>query len=109
MPLRCTSSEGEEFAFRHSEQTWLILRDRNLADRHLKMACCGASVVLKQSRLGTRFFAHSRRGTCASGPESAEHRLLKEIAARAASRAGWEARTEVPGQSPDGGRPDRSD
>jgi hypothetical protein len=102
MPLRCTSPEGEELAFRHSESTWVALRARNSADRHLKMACCGASVVLKQSRLGTRFFAHSRRGACTSAPETAEHLLLKEVAARAANQAGWEARTEVAGQSPDG-------
>ena len=102
MPLSCQSPEGWEFAFRHSDETWSALRNRNSLARHLRMPCCSSTVVLKRSKLGTRFFAHTRCGPCTSGPETPEHLLLKDLTARAATSAGWEARTEVDEKSPDG-------
>lgn len=99
MPLRCLSLDSQELAFRHDAQSWSILRERNRLERHLRLPCCQAAVVLKVSRLGTRFFAHQRRGTCTTAAESPEHLLLKDIVARAAIEAGWKATTEVRGTS----------
>ncbi len=68
-------------------------------------ATCGwraapAPVVLKTSRLGTRFFAHRSLGGCASGDESPEHLHLKALAIAAARAAGWTAEAEVAGVDP---------
>jgi Competence protein CoiA-like family len=58
------------------------------------MPCCQAAVVLKKSSLGTQFFAHQRTGACSTQPESREHLLAKDVIARAAIAAGWNAVTE---------------
>lgn len=102
MPLRSLSPVGEVLAFRHDKLGWEALRKKNRLENHLKMPCCGAAVVLKESRLGTRFFAHRRRGACTTAAESAEHLLVKDIVAQAAVEAGWHAVTEARGTSPDG-------
>lgn len=102
MPLRCISPAGQELAFQHDTESWAALRARNLAEKHLRLPCCESPVVLKQSRLGTRFFAHRRRDACTSAPESQEHLHLKDIVARAATRAGWFVTTEGRGTSSTG-------
>lgn len=102
MPLKCLSPQGEEYAFRHSVESWGDLKSANAAKKHLQMSCCGAGVVLKRSKRGTLFFAHARRGPCTTAPESAEHLLAKDIIARAVEAAGWNARTEESGTSPSG-------
>lgn len=66
------------------------------------MKCCDSRVVLKKSKLGTKFFAHTRRGECASAPESAEHLLAKELIAKAVQSVNWVALTEEAGISPSG-------
>jgi hypothetical protein len=66
------------------------------------MPCCDSKVVLKTSRLGTQFFAHSRKGDCTSGRETAEHILAKSIVAKSAKCAGWLVTTEFCGCTPDG-------
>lgn len=81
---------------------WSALTVANRRDRHLRMHCCGSPVVLKTSRLGTRFFAHHVLGGCASGDESPEHVHLKTLAIAAARAAGWSADAEVSGVTPDG-------
>lgn len=102
MPLKCLSPQGEEYAFRHSGDSWDALKAVNAAEKHLHMSCCGASVVLKRSNRATQFFAHARRGPCTTAPESAEHLLAKDVIARAAEAAGWNATTEESGTSPNG-------
>jgi hypothetical protein len=102
MPLKCLSPQGEEYAFRHTDKSWAELRGANAAERHLRMSCCGARVVLKCSNRGTRFFAHARRSECTTAPESTEHLLAKDIIARAAEAAGWSATTEESGRSASG-------
>lgn len=102
MPLKCSTSSGEPLlAFSFEPASWKALAAENREAKHLLMACCGRQVVLKTSHLGTRFFAHARRTDSACPVETEDHLLAKEIVARAALRAGWQADTEVPLQ-PDG-------
>lgn len=102
MPLKCRSPNGEEYAFRHTGESWAELKAANAAKKHLQMSCCSAQVVLKRSNRGTQFFAHARRGPCTTAPESSEHLLAKDIIARAAETSGWTATTEESGTSPSG-------
>lgn len=87
---------------------WAALTATNRHVRHLRATCCGSPLVLKTSRLGTRFFAHLALGGCASGDESPEHLHLKALAIAAARAAGWTAEAEVAGTTP-GGEPWRAD
>lgn len=102
MPLKCVSDNQELFAFNiKSADDWDELRARNAQDRSLHMQCCGVGVVLKTSKLGTRYFAHARKGPCLSAPESSEHLRAKEIIATAVQRAGWVVTVEQSGQTND--------
>jgi hypothetical protein len=58
--------------------------------------------VLKKSERGTRFFAHKVKGTCTSVSESAEHLEIKLQVCEALISNGWEAETEVRGESREG-------
>lgn len=102
MPLKCLSGDEVMYAFDCSAQEWVGLKTENLGRHHLKMPCCGARVVLKTSKLGTRFFAHARVGECTTVPETAEHLLAKSIIAEAVKAAGWVVSTECSGCSPEG-------
>lgn len=102
MPLRCVSDEGAIVALDFAtDEAWQTLRERNAKDKSLRMPCCEAAVILKRSKLGTRFFAHARTTTCDLGPETAEHLLAKEQIAQAVQRAGWQTSVEQYGQSPE--------
>lgn len=103
MPLRCVDTEnGIYLAWQFTPDEWESLKQRNQADRHLRMPCCGVGVVLRVSPLGTRYFAHIRRGECATAPETKEHLLTKQAVAMAAEQAGWSVQTERRGATPDG-------
>lgn len=102
MPLKCLSDEQELFSFHFDEQSWDMLRKQNQQLKHLIMPCCHARVVLKQSKLMTRFFAHARRGDCTTQPETAEHLLAKAQIAKAIEAAGWSVTTEKRGTTPAG-------
>jgi len=96
MPLRCTNSSGETLlAFTYGAESWKALSNANREDKHLAMPCCGRQVVVKTSHAGTRFFAHARRADFICPAESEDHLLAKEIVAKAALSAGWQAETEV--------------
>lgn len=95
MPLSCKSPDGREYAFHHDDASWKLLAVKNRSERHLRTECCEHPVVLKTSPLGTRFFAHARRGTCKFEAESKEHLLAKDTIARAALSIGWRAETEA--------------
>lgn len=70
------------------------LRAANAAACDLRMPCCGAAVVLRTSPLGTRHFAHARRGPCTSAPETAEHLLAKRVVVEGIKRTEWIAKIE---------------
>jgi Competence protein CoiA-like family len=103
VPLCCDSDDGLIVAIDfNDEEAWLKLRELNRQERHLRMPCCHADVVLKRSKLGTRFFAHARAGKCSTAPESMEHLLAKEQIALSARRAGWLVAIERSGATPTG-------
>lgn len=103
MPLKCLQHGQEIFAFDIADEgDWQALRDTNQRLKHMTMPCCGSSVTLRTSKLGTRHFAHSRIGTCTTKPESAEHLLAKSIIAQSAAKQGWEAKAEQGGRCDNG-------
>jgi hypothetical protein len=69
---------------------------------NLWMPCCKVPAIPKTSPRGTFFFAHARRGDCATADESPEHLYCKSLIAKAALDAGWTVTTERPGNSPAG-------
>ena len=89
-------------AFDLTPTQWDQLRADNLQEKHLSMPCCNAGVVLKTSKLDTRFFAHKRIGDCAVTGETEHHLKLKTIAVEVARSFGWIAETEVSGKTPSG-------
>lgn len=104
MPLRCIGPDGQSIqSFDLPEAKWLALRLENRRSRQLRMPCCHASVIMKTSARGLKFFAHKSRGQCQSAPETEVHLALKRLAAQAARRAGWRCSTEASGSSPSGG------
>lgn len=103
MPLKCLRGEEEIYSFdMESNESWEVLREENAKNKILKMPCCGASVVLKTSPLGTRYFAHARKGPCKTAPETAEHLLAKKIIIEGLSRTAWIAKPEQDGETPNG-------
>jgi hypothetical protein len=103
MPLRCLGPDGQSIhSFDLPEAEWSALRLDNSRLRQLRMPCCDASVVMKISTRGLKFFAHKSRGPCHSAPETEAHLTLKTLAAQAAQRAGWKCSTEASGSSPSG-------
>lgn len=101
MPLRAVTDSGNVHAFELDEQAWGCLK-QGYRQMGLRMPCCGVAAVPKTSRLGTRFFAHARKGECVTAPESAEHIYCKNLIAQAAQAAGWSVTTERPGATPEG-------
>src|SRR5262245_57442555 len=101
MPLRCVDPTGKS-TFNLSDEEWQALRLANADARRSRTPCCNEPVLLKRSHVGTRFFAHMRRGDCATGPETAEHLELKTIVVEAVRSHGWTTQTEVTGLAPDG-------
>jgi len=105
VPLKCLRGEDEVFAFDfENESAWKALREANATERNLRMPCCGAAVVLRTSSLGTRHFAHARRGPCTTAPETSEHLLAKRKVIEGIRRTEWTAKTEQEGTTPEGER-----
>ncbi len=103
MPLKCLHDGREVFAFNITDNMeWKQLRALNTKTKCLKMCCCNSNVVLRTSHLGTKHFAHSRRGECTTAPESAEHLLAKTAIVAGIHRTPWTAKAEQNGQTPSG-------
>ncbi|QIG54502.1 hypothetical protein G6N82_10380 [Altererythrobacter sp. BO-6] len=103
MPLSCLDEKNNRIhAFDLTAEQWDKLKIGNRKLKNLRMPCCESLVVLKKSRRGTRFFAHSKVGRCLTADEGEEHRVLKSLAVDVARECGWSAETEVSGSTPDG-------
>lgn len=101
MPLKCFREHEPIFAFDvETESAWDDLRRENASERNLRLPCCDSGVTLRASKLGTKHFAHARRGACSTAPETAEHLLAKRIVVEGIRQAGWTPATEAPGDSP---------
>lgn len=101
MPLRAVSDHGDVHAFAFDDERWAELK-ATYRSMNVRMPCCGVGATPKTSTKGNYFFAHARRGECATAPESAEHIHCKTLIAKAALSAGWTVRSELPGVTPDG-------
>lgn len=103
MPLKCLQDGKELYSFDiKSKEDWEDLRKANAKLKNLQMACCGAAVALRTSKLGTRHFAHSAVGACATAPESSEHLLAKIAIVEAIRNTDWTPFPEVAGCTPAG-------
>lgn len=103
MPLKCLRGECEVYAFNvNTNEAWDALRKSNTAAKDLRMPCCAAAVVLRTSKLGTRHFAHARRGPCTTAPETAEHLLAKMAIIEGIRMTDWAALPEQSGCTPEG-------
>lgn len=101
MPLKCFRDHEPIFAFdMEAESAWDDLRRENASKRNLRLPCCDSRVTLRASKLGTKHFAHARRGACSTAPETAEHLLAKRIVVEGVRQAGWTPSTEAPGDCP---------
>lgn len=104
MPLRARKDDEDILSFLLTEEEWATLK-KSYRKWNLRLPCCNSKAIPKTSKLGNYFFAHARRGDCASsGPESWEHISIKTAVARAAIEAGWNVTTEKQGSTPDGKR-----
>lgn len=103
MPLKCLRSGIEVFAWDFDEdELWSNLRSENIRSKTLSFSCCESNVIMKTSKLGTRYFAHAARGECNQSGETSEHLLAKSIVCIAGRKAGWTAMPEHSGMTPDG-------
>ncbi len=101
MPLRAILDNKEVQSFNQTQEKWKFLKS-NYQNHDLTMQCCDRKGIPKTSKLGTQYFAHSKRGDCASAPETAEHLHLKYLTAKAATDCGWKVYTEYQGESKTG-------
>lgn len=99
MSFKCYSGDQELLSIDFDAEGWEDLRVRNRKDRALKMACCGADLILRQTKLGTRYFAHAKKGSCLAVTDPAEVLLARELIAKAVRRTGWSIAVEVAGTS----------
>lgn len=99
MSFKCQSGDQELLSIDFDAQGWEDLRARNRKNRTLKMTCCGADVTLRQTKLGTQYFAHAKKGSCLAGPDPAEVLLAREMIAKTVRRAGWSISVEAAGTS----------
>jgi competence CoiA-like predicted nuclease len=77
-----------------TEEQWARMKRARPA---IAMACCGVPGFMRESSQGTLHFVHCRPSeTCTSGPETPAHDALKNLVARAARSAGWQAAVEQP-------------
>lgn len=102
MPLRCRYHEQDIYSYNLSNQEWETLRLENKTTHCLHSHCCHAEVVLKVSPLGTRYFAHKRKGKCTTAPESKEHIEAKKQIVEGIQRTDWIAQSEQDGKTPEG-------
>lgn len=89
MPLKCLNDHNIIYAFNYNDDAWEALRAANKSTKSLRTACCGTEVTLKTSHLGTKYFAHARKGPCVTAPMTAEHLLAQAHIIEGTQAAGW--------------------
>jgi competence protein CoiA len=99
MTLKCTSGDQELLSIDFDAEGWEDLRARNRKERALEMTCCCADVTLRQTKLGTQYFAHAKKGNRPAGTDPAEIMLAREMITKAVRRAGWSISVETAGTS----------
>lgn len=95
MSFKCASGDLELLSIDFDAEGWEDLRVRNRKDRALKMTCCSGDVTLRQTKFGTQYFAHAKKGSCAAGTDPPEVMLARELIAKAVRRAGWNFSVEA--------------
>jgi hypothetical protein len=103
MPLRARYKGKDVFAFEFDKEAWDEFKASSKSEP-LLMPCCDSRAIPKTSKLGTHFFSHKAKGECISETESQEHLFIKGLIAQSAKKAGWDATTELPGETPDGSK-----
>jgi hypothetical protein len=97
LPIRALLNGKDIYSYEYDSVSWKQLKGKSLIT-----PCCGTRAIRKTSQLGTQFFAHYKKGDCASKPETIEHLSLKSLIAQAAIAFEWSVTTEKIGQAPDG-------
>lgn len=101
MPFSAILNEEKIYSFKFTEDEWSILKANK--NENILMPCCNSEVVLKTSKLGTRYFSHKPKVNCGySSPETVEHLFCKYIVAKTLYKLGWTVETEKEGVTPSG-------
>lgn len=95
MPLKCFNNNKPIYSFDFNEDEWEALRKENKQTKCLETSCCNEKVVLKTSPLGTRYFAHIRKGECKTAPMTAEHILAQLHIIDGIKRTNWDFEPEA--------------
>ena len=103
MPLRALRPEGDPvLSIDCTAEQWEAVK-QDVKDRHplWRLPCCDAQVIAKTSQGGLRFFAHKARNSCTWTAETIHHIRLKQVAIEVARHLGYQANTEVSGETPE--------
>lgn len=101
MPFSAILNEEKIYSFKFTEDEWSILKANK--NKNILMPCCDSEVVLKTSKLGTRYFSHKPKVNCGySSPETVEHLFCKYLVAKTLHELGWTVETEKEGVTPSG-------
>lgn len=95
MPLKCLNNNQPIYSFDFNENEWEALRKENKQTKCLETSCCNEKVVLKTSPLGTKYFAHVRKGECTTAPMTAEHILAQLHIIEGIKRTSWKFEPEA--------------
>jgi competence CoiA-like predicted nuclease len=94
MGFKAKYLESEIISIKFNTVEWQKLKKNSSFKEKLKMPCCDARTIMKNSHLGLQYFAHHKKDDCHYSSESMEHLLAKKIAYDAAIKAGWNASVE---------------
>ncbi|WP_180100021.1 competence protein CoiA [Acinetobacter sp. YH12153] len=88
------------YSFKFSDEDWTELKK---SKSEILMPCCQGGGLLKNSKLGTKFFSHKAKVNCGySAPETIEHQFCKYLVAKTLHELGWMVETEKSGVTPSG-------
>lgn len=101
MPFSAVINNSKIYSFKIKESEWEeYKKDKS---KYFSMNCCSSKAILKTSKFGTQFFAHSPKSDCnLSVKESIEHQYCKYIIAKTLHSLGWNVEAEKSGETPTG-------